>query len=72
MEIHVQKIFVRLAYLCSEKLSLCGVELDLIYVRRWQKCPILCSKLTPYACDISKLFPAGRVQRNLQRDVTTW
>ena len=34
MEIHVQKIFVRLAYLCSEKLSLYGVELDLIYVRR--------------------------------------
>ena len=50
MEIHVQKIFVRLAYLCSEKLSLYGVELDLIYVRRWQKCPILCSKLTPHAC----------------------
>ena len=34
LEIHVQKIYVRLAYLCSEKLSLYGVELDLIYVRR--------------------------------------
>ena len=34
MEIHVQKIFVRLVYLCSEKQSLYGVELDLIYVRR--------------------------------------
>ena len=34
MEIHVQKIYVRLAYLYSEKLSLYGVESDLIYVKR--------------------------------------
>jgi len=34
MDIRVKKIFVRLAYLCSENLSLYGVELDLIYVRR--------------------------------------
>lgn len=30
-----------------------------------QICPILCFFLTPHACDISKLFPAGCVQRNL-------
>jgi len=49
-----------------------GVELDLIYVNRWQKCPIWGSPLTPHTCDISKLFPAGRVQRNLRRFVTRW
>ena len=49
-----------------------GVELDLIYITRWQKCPILSFLLTPHACDISKLFPAGRVQRNLRRVVTHW
>ena len=34
MEIYVQKIFVRLAYLCSEKQSKYVIELDLIYVSR--------------------------------------
>ena len=48
------------------------IELGLIYVTRWQKCPIWGFLLTPHACDIGKLFPAGRVQRNLRRVVTIW